>query len=90
MTNLLSAKASLDGNSNIDIKPSSREVKGSDAVANSLLPSPHATERTALLTERLGFVSEQNTKGFAIKALMNACKLPSSPLVWHSRYIFSS
>ena len=36
------------GISNIHTQPRSREVKGSEAVANFLLLSPHLTDRTTL------------------------------------------
>lgn len=41
-------KTSWEGNSNIEIAPNSLVWKGSDAVANKVLPSPHVTARTAL------------------------------------------
>ena len=39
---------SWEGKSNIEIAPNSRVWKGSDAVANTVLPSPQVTARTAL------------------------------------------
>ena len=41
-------KTSCDGNSNIEIAPTSLVWNGSAAVANSWFPSPHDTARTAL------------------------------------------
>lgn len=42
------ARVSIDGNSNMEISPTSSFLKGSEAVAKRLLPSLQATARTAL------------------------------------------